>query len=280
MRKEDFTNFKQYYQKASVKLPKNDFYQGFITHKVIHSAEVLRVGRHILKNTPELNSKSENFKLAAERALLFHDVGRFEEGVLRYQAENNQEKVAASSLRFNHCDIGYNTLLSDSLYNDPRILAAVKFHGAMMEDVNKSSEWRQFMALPEKEEIKEILFLTRDADKLANLLSIKKEHRLHHDLFYKQLSTEQRNASLSKNVIEQFMSEKTILFPSVVSFADRVLMDISWIYDINYQATLHMCVTTGCFDYLLKELEAINKNEELQRRIVEKITQKSVFKQN
>lgn len=273
MQKADFINFRQYYQNAAVRLPKDNFYQDFITHKVIHSAEVLRIGRTILRQTPELNAKSADFKLAAERALLFHDVGRFEEGILRWQAENNQEEVAASSLKFNHCDIGYKILLKVPAYNDPRILAAVKFHGRMMEDVCAVPEWQQFMQLPEKEEIKQILFLTRDADKLANLRSIKKEQRIYHDIFYKQLSPKQRIAPLSKDVVEQFMAGKTILFPTVTSFADRILMDISWIFDINYPASLWICKEECYFEYLLEELDKLNKNKELQRDIVEKINQ-------
>lgn len=273
MQKADFINFRKYYQNAAVLLPKDSFYQDFITHKVIHSAEVLRIGRTIMRQMPELNTKSADFKLAAERALLFHDVGRFDEGVLRWQAENNQEEIAASSLKINHCDIGYNILLKAPAYNDPRILAAVKFHGRMMEEVCAAPEWQQFMRLPEKEEIKQILFLTRDADKLANLRSIKKEQRIYHDIFYKQLSPKLRIAPLSKNVIEQFMAGKTILFPTVTSFADRILMVISWFFDINYLASLRICKEECYFEYLLKELKKFNKNKELQNDVVEKINQ-------
>lgn len=274
MQREDFINFKKYYQNVAQKIPKDNFYQGFISHKVIHSAEVLRLGRHILQQTPTLNHKPAEFKLAAERTLLFHDVGRFEEGLLRFQAENNQEHIAASSLKFNHCDLGYSSLLADSIYNDPKILAAVKFHGRMMEDVYKDPEWQQFMELPEKEDIKQILFLTRDADKLANLLSIKKEQRLYHDIFYKQLPMELRTAPLSQKVVKQFIDGETILFPTIKSFADRILMNISWIYDINYPQTLYMCKISEVFEYLLEELNKINKNKELQREITLKITQK------
>ncbi len=273
MQEIDFINFKKYYQNASKKLPKDDFYQSFITHKVVHSTAVLRIGQEIIRQTPELNSKPADFQLAAERALLFHDVGRFEEGILRWQAENNHEEVAASSLKFNHCDIGYNILLKAPAYNDPKILAAVKFHGRMMEDVCTAPEWQQFMQLPEKEEIKQILFLTRDADKLENLQTIKKGHRLYEDIFYKQLSEEKRQAPLSVNVTEQFMAGKTILFPTVRSFADRILMVISWIFDINYLVSLRLCKAGGYFEYLLGELEKFNKNKELQNSVTDKITQ-------
>ena len=113
----------------------------------------------------------------------FIDVGRFEEGTLRYQAEQNKEYIAAASSQLNHGDLGYNTLLKNPLYNDPRILAAVKFHGLMMEDVYNAPEWQNFMLLSNKEEINQILFLVRDADKLANLQSIQKEQSLYRDIF-------------------------------------------------------------------------------------------------
>lgn len=271
MQKADFINFRQYYKKAAALISADDYYQTFITHKVRHSAQVLKFGRKIISQTLELANNTPDFIATAERALLFHDVGRFEEGTLRYQAEQNKEYIDATSLRLNHGDIGYNTLLKNPLYSDPRILAAVKFHGLMMEDVYKAPEWQNFMLLPNKEEIKQILFLVRDADKLANLHTIKKEQRLYHDIFYKQLTYERRNAPLSAAVVKQFMAQKTILFPTVQTFADRILMDISWIYDINYSASYRISRENGFMEYLLSELEKYNPDKILQQKIINQV---------
>lgn len=271
MQKIDFVNFRKYYKQASVQLPKKDFYQDFITHKVVHSAQVLRMGVKIIKQTPELTNKTPNFIETAERALLFHDVGRFAEGVLRWQAINQKEEVAASSLKFNHCELGYHTLLENPTYNDPRILAAVKFHGMMLEDVYKTSEWKNFMTLPQNDDIKQILLLVRDADKLANLFVIKNEQRLYHDIFYKQLTEELHKAPLSKETVQQFFANQVIRFQTVKSWADRLLMVLSWIYDINYPVSHDICCKMGCFEYLLTELERINPDSQLQKEIADRV---------
>lgn len=273
MQKADFINFRQYYKQAAVLISADDYYQTFITHKVRHSAQVLKFGKKIIYQTVELTTKTLDFVAAAERALLFHDVGRFEEGTLRYQAEQNKEYIAAASSQLNHGDLGYNTLLKNPLYNDPRILAAVKFHGLMMEDVYNAPEWQNFMLLSNKEEINQILFLVRDADKLANLQSIQKEQSLYRDIFYKQLPYERRNAPLSVDVVEQFMARQTILFPTVKTFADRILMVISWIYDINYSASYRISQESGYIKYLLAELEKYNLDKTLQQKIVNQVNE-------
>lgn len=268
MQKADFINFRQYYKQASAQIPSDDFYQGFIAHKVAHSMQVLKFGRKIIGQTAELADKSQDFITAAERALLFHDVGRFKEGVLRSQAEQKNQKIGAASLQFNHCDLGYDTLSHHPFYSDPRILAAVKCHGMMLEDAYKLPEWRKFMQMPQKKEIKRILFLVRDADKLANLYSIKNEQRLSHDLFYKQLTEELREAPLSSENVRQFFANQVVCFKNVRSWADRILMVLSWINDINYPVSHNMCRRMRCFEYLLAELDKVNSDKNLQQKIV------------
>ncbi len=271
MQRIDFTNFRKYYKQASIQIPADDFYQDFITHKVVHSMQVLKYGRKILAQTPELADKSSDFTAAAERALLFHDVGRFEEGVLRYKAEKENQNIAAASLAINHGDLGYETLLRNPHYNDPRILAAVKYHGAMLEDVYDMPQWKKFMLLPEKDDIKQILLLVRDADKLENLYTITNEHRLSQDIFYKQLTEDLRRAPLSAETIQQFFEGHVVRFRTVRSWSDRILMVLSWVHDINYETSKKICRRMKCFDYLLSELDKINTDKNMQKQIEEMI---------
>jgi hypothetical protein len=51
--------------------------------------------------------------------------------------------------------------------------------------------------------------------------------------------------------MQQFKQHQTVLFKNVYSFADRVLMVISWIFDLNYQRTKELFVEEAFGVYLL-----------------------------
>ena len=225
----DLTALKQYYTNAARQVPSDSHYMQTLNHKFGHSQKVLQQGRQILLHTPELQSKDETFRNLAQKALLFHDVGRFEETVRRYKAEQNGAVIAAMSDEYEHCAIGYELLKNQPEYNDMRILFAVRWHGRTMEEVRASAMYQQIKNLPQFEEIMQILYLVRDADKLANLYAAKEQDRLRHDLFYKLIPAEILTAPLSDKVKEQFFSEKVVLSATLTSFADRILQILSWI---------------------------------------------------
>lgn len=74
---EEFTELKKHYQKAAAEIPVASFYHFSINHKFRHSVQVLQAGREIMNHTPELADIYDDFRSTAERALLFHDIGRF-----------------------------------------------------------------------------------------------------------------------------------------------------------------------------------------------------------
>lgn len=230
-------------------------YHEFINHKFRHSIDVLQIGRDILYNTPELANKTDEFRLLSERALLFHDVGRFEENFERYEAECQHNAMSAFTMRINHGDIGYEILKNDEIYGDMRILFAVKYHGQMIEDVYASDLWKQAEKSPHKTEIQQILLLVRDADKMANLKVIKQRDHLREDIFYKQLSQEAKTAGISHQVAEQFFNKQVVKVNTMRTYADRVLLVLSWIFDFNYVYTRRMFAENKYPEYLMKELK-------------------------
>ncbi|MBQ8465349.1 MAG: HD domain-containing protein [Alphaproteobacteria bacterium] len=258
--RENFLDFKEYYKQAIVKVPNDSFFKGSIDHKFRHSVAVLYAGERIIKETPELKNTSESFRKLAKTALLFHDVGRFEEAVKRHNTPNLTAKAEVLN-QYDHGLLGYNALKDNPKYNDIRIVLAVRYHGKMMDEVRKSSLWQKTQACPEGKEAQEILYLVRDADKLANLENIKKEDHLRKDLFYKLLSKEALQAGLSEKVKEQFLSGQTVLSPTVYSFADRVLMILSWIFDLNYQKTKEIFKENKYDEYLLDLLAQYHQKQ-------------------
>lgn len=259
--KEDFIEFNRYYRQAIEQIPDNSFYHWSINHKYRHAVCVLREGRDILNHSDELADCSEKFRTYAEHALLFHDVGRFTEWAERYKAEQQNLNVKAASDFYDHCLIGYNLMKNKPIYGDWRILFAIRYHGKMMQDVKATEDWQKIQQMPSKDDIIKILYLVRDADKLANLSVIKSDNHLTQDVFYRQLTEQTLYAPISESVMAQFAAGQTIRFPTVKSFADRVLMVISWIYDFNYSHTKRMFKQKGYDKFLFELLRQYHSGE-------------------
>lgn len=259
---ENFLILKKYYQKAAQKIPENSFYQQIINHKFKHSVEVLHIGQKILQQTPELKNKSETFINIAEKSLLFHDIGRFKEAELQYKASLSSPTVHST---YDHGLLGYKQLKQQN--NDIRLLFPIKWHCKTLEEIITSKEWQHLSFSPLFAETKQILFLVRDADKLANLHHIKKENHLLKDAFYQHFTNETLNAPLSPLVLEQFYSKQFVSLSDIYSFADRILMVISWIFDLNYKKTKQIFTKEKYADYLLDLLQCYHKNSDDIKKI-------------
>lgn len=261
-------DFKSFYQEALKKVENNTFYINNIKRKYIHSIRVLAIGNKIRNKTKILsNNSSKELELIAIKALLFHDVGRFLESITRYNNEKNNKLSPVWDRKLNHGLIGVKLLKNNPKYNDKRILFAIKYHGEMIEKALNSKEYKEEKNTKLKKEMLHILYLVRDADKLENLFRIKNHNNLKKDVFYKQLSNANKIAPLSEKVIKQFLSQKVIRFSSVKSYADRVLMVLSWFFDINYKESIMISKENKYKDFLLTLLSEYNKDKELQLKI-------------
>lgn len=234
--REDFLEFKKYYREAEAELPADSFFKQSIDHKFKHSISVLQIGKQIINKTPDLRNQSDDFKKVAQIALLFHDVGRFKEAVLRYNTPDLKANAQILN-QYDHGLIGYQKMKDNPRYNDVRILLAIYGHSKMMDDVKETLLWQGAENSRYSAEVKKILYLVRDADKLALLDGIKKEDRLRTDIFFKLLPQEALTAGISEKVKEQFFARRTIMSSTINSFADRILLVLSWIFDFNYVQT-------------------------------------------
>lgn len=242
--REDFIEFKKYHNQAAKQVPADSFYLYAINHKFRHSIEVLYNGRILLNKTPELKNKSAEFKHLAELALLFHDVGRFNEAIIQY-------KTPAKAFHYDHGFIGYELLKTNPKYQDMRILFAIRYHGKLIEEAWASSLWQELKDTPQSEDIKKILYLVRDADKLANFYRIKQNDYLFKDLFFKQLTPEALHAELSEKVKQQYLQKKPVALSDVYSFADRILLVLAMYFDLNYKLSKELFMKNGYDKYLL-----------------------------
>lgn len=130
----------------------------------------------------------------------------------------------------------------------------------MMEDVVNSVMFDELKDTPYFKETMLILRLVRDADKLANLRVNKELDHLRQDIFYKQLSAEILNAPISTDVMNRFLSHQVIISSSLRSFADRIIMVISWFFDLNYKISKKIFKQQHYADFFLEMLSQYHKN--------------------
>ena len=256
----DFLELKKYYKEATKQIPNDSFFKNFIDRKFKHSIKVLYIGKLIINDTTELKKQTPSFLDLAQKALLFHDVGRFKEAILRVNTTENPLKTETSN-QYDHGLIGYNIMKNNPNYNDVRILFPILCHGKMIDEIKNSNHWIELEKTPYKDEAKKILYLVRDADKLENLEKIKKEDKLRKDLLFKSLSQEALQAGLSENVKQQFFAKQTISLSTIYSFADRILLVLSWIFDLNYKKTKEIFIQQEYGPYLLNMLSQYHNSK-------------------
>jgi len=203
----------------------DDFGEAMTKWKLKHSMQVKDVG--------ELLIKSENFEqnwpadklLNARIAVLLHDIGRFEEsGLLSGGVEHKF---------IDHSLLGADFLRKIPEYNLPEIIIPIKHHGHMIEELYEDEEYRNLDAQTQQN-VRDIIFLVRDADKLANLRAIIEEDDQSRKLFVEKGT---KDKHISKEVLADFRNKKPIKRCKIKTLADRMVNIIAFIFDINYKSS-------------------------------------------
>ena len=252
--KQELIDFKKHYLSVADQIPEDSIYFKANVHKYRHSIDVLRIGQQLINEEPELLNTGDDFKTQARRALLFHDIGRFDENIKRYCFEQNHQALSAVSNKYDHGLLGFEILKNMPLYNDVRILFAVRFHGKLSKEIFTSEMWQTVKNLPQKDEILKILYLVQDADKLANIEAAKLRNRLRENIFYQQLTPENIIGPLSASVKEQFFTQNIVSSQNLRTYADQILMVLSWIFDLKYTRSYQLFLEKEYDVYLLQEL--------------------------
>lgn len=243
----------------------------FVTKKYRHSMQVLQIGEEIAKRDNLLQQESVEFLSLGEKALLFHDVGRFAEAGKMFEENMFANHDSWFSKKYDHGVMSYEMMKNEAGFDDVRILAALKHHGHMMEKFYEDEEFTFVKDAEIKREMTAILKWVRDADKLANFYIQKYEDNLKKDPFFVTMSEQVKNAPLSEVALAQFDAGKVILTSTITSYCDRLLCCLSWIFDLNYKASYMICAEQGYFEMLSAVLAEYNHNEELQKHIADRI---------
>ncbi len=210
-----------------------------------HTRHVCENIRYIVKDMSLKNTE----KMMAETIALFHDIGRF--------PQYAEYKTFRDSISVNHATLGTEVLSREGVLgtlpeNEQRIiLRAIKFHNAyavpdirdndtllflkLIRDADKLDIWRvfiEYLALPEK-----------DRASAAGL-------GLPHIPEY------------SENVLSCVFERRVASLSSVRTFNDFILMQLSWVYDLNFRTSFILLRERSYLKKLISTLpstEAIGK---------------------
>ncbi|MEN6376317.1 MAG: HD domain-containing protein [Smithella sp.] len=248
---------KQYYLKKSDLHDLREWFSQYVksfycSDTIIQKALVLKQ-EHTLKVCKEILNigrkldLSQNNLMIAEVMALFHDIGRFEQ-FIHYRTFVDKKSE-------NHGELGVKILQQQkvlaALEEDTRelILKAILYHNRLL--------------IPEDESPICIYFsrLLRDADKLDIF-----------DLFstYYYLDSSEKSSAveldlpdvpeISEKVLHSLRQGSMVGIQHLRSVNDFKLLQMGWIYDINYPPTLRMIYERG---YLQKIKDTLPSTEEI-----------------
>lgn len=189
--------------------------------------------------------------MLAEIVALFHDIGRFR--------QYREYRTFRDAVSVNHAVLGTVILAEEGILArlSPRerrlVLHAVKFHNVY--------------ALPDTGDRDESLFLklVRDADKL-DIWRIFAE-------YYEQPREQRASAAgldlpevpgYSREVLSDFFAKRVVSHSSLRTLDDFKLLQLSWIYDINFRASLGLLLERGFIDRITATLPRTDEVPKIQ----------------
>jgi hypothetical protein len=208
-----------------------------ISLKVEHTYNVCRLIVQIARE----ETTDRALVLLAETVALFHDVGRF--------PQYAQYKTFRDSVSVNHGRLGAETLIREKvltgLPGDDReiILTSVRFHNAF--------------SIPDLVSPVALfcLKLVRDADKLDIWRIFLK--------FYENGKGGLASAAglglpdipeYSEEIVAAICEKRTASLSSIKSLNDFILLQLSWIYDLNFKPSVKVLMEKGIIDRFIRFL--------------------------
>jgi len=195
-----------------------------ILRKILHTKEVVMAGIEIMEK-----EKSIEWNPYMVGAVTFaHDFGRFPQALLG--------SFSDTKTRFDHASEGARLIEKEnfselaSMGIDTKVLAeAVRQHSRL--EYSGEEVYVKFV---------------RDADKLGLMRFIE----------YHLADYEVPHGSVTKGTLEAVLAKKSVLHKDVKTKVDVYLSWLSWIYDLNFEATKEMFVDDGLRNMVLAKIKA------------------------
>jgi len=200
-------------------------------------------------------SLSDNQKLIVETIALLHDIGRFEQ-FKRYRTYNDPRSI-------NHCLLGLEIIRETNVLNEidkqerDLIEKAIRFHGQKQLPADLDGQCLLFSKL------------IRDADKLDVYYIVTQ--------YYRQYQDDPRNFAIelelpdqprySPAVVDAILQGRLIDYNSLKTLNDMKLLQLGWVYDINFTAALKRIRDCKFLEMLLDLLPKTRDIENVRERI-------------
>ena len=235
-----FTGYVQTFKNDNKETQKNIELKEDHTRRVCR--DIFNIGKSLKLNENELR--------LAEIIALFHDIGRFEQ-YMRYKTFMDRKSE-------NHATLGIKVLKKYGVLN--------KFNKSIKTLILKTIIYHNRLILPEKE-TELCLFYTkllRDADKLDIWKVVT-------DYYHRENS--ERNEALefslpdtpgfSEEVYQYIMNEKVVNLCYVKNLNDLKLLQMGWIFDVNFHSTIRYVESRRYIELIGAVLPESNKIREI-----------------
>jgi len=200
--------------------------------------------------------------IIAETIALLHDIGRFEQ-FTKYNTYNDHRSINHNLLALDVIE-KENILEGISVQEQQLIKTAIKHHG----DIE----------IPNSLDADQLLYakLIRDADKLDIYFVVTS--------YYKEYAQDPENFKLeiefpnepwySPEVIEDLLGQRRTDYTTLKTWNDAKLLQLGWVYDVNFPATLKR-IKQRCFlEDILTFLPRTDDIQNVREKIFEYINQR------
>lgn len=191
-----------------------------------------------------LDLDKEKIELAKVIGLL-HDIGRFEQFTKYKTFDDSISNHSTESVNYLFKEHHIRDFIDDDKY-DSIIEKAILYHNDYKIPSNLTDD--------------ELLFtkMIRDMDKV----DIYKQAAVHYNKTFKA-------DEVTEEVLKEFKEEKTINYKIVKTESDSIIKTLAYIYDINYDESFDILVSTDNFDLYLSMIEVLPDSEKLWKKLRE-----------
>ena len=219
--------------------------QDNIELKINHSKRVTNE----MENIIEAFELSEEQRYMAKIIALFHDIGRFR------QYEKHQTFSDYKSE--DHGDLGVSVMKDNDL----------------LEDINEDNKNQIYKAIylhnkPQLPEDDDNLFyakLIRDADKLDIWNIYMNKYEMENENNY--IINLSHKAEISDDVYNKLLNKELIKYSILKTVNDLKLMQMAWIYDINFKSTFEIISERSYIDTIYNSMKENKKAEKIYSEI-------------
>ena len=213
-----------------------------------------RTCHEMLYLTKELGLDT-NRKRTAEAIALLHDIGRFEQ-FIKYRTYNDPRSV-------NHCLLGLNVLKKTNALNG--------IDEPEKESIEKAIEYHGLKELPSDLDGDCLLFskLIRDADKLDIfyvVIDYYAQYRNNPQEFKLEMELPDE-PGYSAEVVKRILGGRRIDYSGLRTWNDMKLLQLSWVYDVNFTATLERIKERRLLETLIDFLPKTEDIEKIKEKI-------------